>query len=126
GQTDQTVEVPSEVPDGWKLVDGQTVPNTITFGPDGRADTPVKIEHQHVTVTPDKPQADGTRLPDNPAKTFSGVEAGDLNKIITRTITVMMPAGKVTTVKQAAKLTRMADVDEVTGEATYGKWTTGA
>ena len=126
GQTDQTVEVPSEVPDGWKLVDGQTVPNTITFGPDGRADTPVKIEHQHVTVTPDKPQADGTRLPDNPAKTFSGVEAGDLNKIITRTITVMMPAGKVTTVKQAAKLTRMADVDEVTGEVTYGKWTTGA
>ncbi|MGZ7884760.1 mucin-binding protein [Limosilactobacillus ingluviei] len=126
GQTDQTVEVPSEVPDGWKLVDGQTVPNTITFGPDGRADTPVKIEHQHVTVTPDKPQADGTRLPDNPAKTFSGVEAGDLNKIITRTITVIMPAGKVTTVKQAAKLTRMADVDEVTGEVTYGKWTTGA
>ena len=126
GQTDQTVEVPSEVPDGWKLVDGQTVPNTITFGPDGRADTPVKIEHQHVTVTPDKPQADGTRLPDNPAKTFSGVEAGNLNKLITRTITVMMPAGKVTTVKQAAKLTRMADVDEVTGEVTYSKWTTGA
>ena len=125
GQTDQTVEVPSEVPDGWKLVDGQTVPNTITFGPDGYANMTIKIEHQHVTVTPDKPQADGTNLPDNPAKTFGGVEAGDLNKMVTRTITVTTPAGKVTTVKQEAKLSRTADVDEVTGEVTYGKWTTG-
>ena len=125
GQTNQTVKVSSEIPDGWKLVDGQTVPNMITFGPDGHADMSVKIEHQHVTVTPDKPQANGTKLPDNPSKTFEGVEANDLNKTITRTIKVTTPNGKTTTTKQTAKLTRTADVDEVTGEVTYGNWTTG-
>lgn len=125
GQTDQTVEVPSEVPDGWKLVDGQTVPSEITFGANGHDDVQVKIEHQHVTVTPDQPQTNGTKLPDNPTQSFHGVETSDLNKLVTRTIKVTAPDGKVTTVKQEAKLTRTADVDEVTGEVTYGKWATG-
>ena len=126
GQTDQTVKVPSEIPTGWKLVDGQNVPDTISFGPDGHADITVQIEHRHVMVTPDQPQSNGTKLPDNPTKTFSGVEAGDLNKTITRTIEDTTPDGKTTTVKQEAKLTRTANVDEVTGEVTYSDWTTGS
>ena len=125
GKTNQTVDVPSEVPTGWKLVDGQTVPSTITFGANGHADTSVKIEHRRVTVTPDKPQTNGTKLPDNPAQSFYGVEASDLNKTATRTIKVTTPDGQTKTVTQTAKLTRTADVDEVTGEVTYGNWTTG-
>ena len=125
GQTNQTVDVPSEVPTGWKLVDGQTVPNTITFGPDGHVDTSVKIEHRHVTVTPDKPQTNGTKLPDNLAQSFHGVEASDLNKTVTRTIKVTTPDGQTNTIKQTVKLTRNATVDEVTGDVNYGDWSTG-
>ena len=125
GQTNQTVDVPSEVPTGWKLVDGQTVPNTITFGPDGHADTSVKIEHRYVTVTPDKPQANGTKLPDNSTQSFHGVEASDLNKTVTRTIKVTTPDGQTNTIKQTVKLTRNATVDEVTGDVNYGDWSTG-
>ena len=125
GQTNQTVDVPSEVPVGWKLVDSQTVPTTITFGPDGYADTSVKIEHRHVTVTPDKPQTNGTKLPDNSTQSFHGVEASDLNKTVTRTITVTTPDGQTNTIKQTAKLTRNATVDEVTGDVSYSDWSTG-
>lgn len=125
GHTNQTVDVPSEVPAGWKLVDGQTVPNTITFGPNGHADTSVKIEHRHVTVTPDRPQSNGTKLPDNPKQSFHGVEASDLNKTVTRTIKVTTPDGQTKTVTQTVKLTRTATVDEVTGNVTYSDWSTG-
>ena len=125
GQTDQTVEVPNEVPTGWKLVEGQTVPATITFGPDGHADTSVKIEHRHVTVTPDKPQTNGTKLPDNLAQSFHGVEASDLNKMVTRTIKVTQPNGTITNKVQTVKLTRIATVDEVTGDVSYSNWSTG-
>ena len=125
GHTNQTVDVPNEVPTGWKLVDGQTVPNTITFGANGHADTSVTIEHRHVMVTPDHPQTNGTKLPDNPAQSFHGVEASDLNKTATRTIKVTTPDGQTKTVTQTVKLTRTATVDEVTGDVSYGKWTTG-
>ena len=124
GVTDQTVKVPSEVPAGWTITKGQ-VPSEITFGVDGHEPVVITVGHQYVIVDPDHPQNNGTKLPDNPAKTFEGVEANDLNKTITRTIKVTTPDGKVTTTKQTAKLTRTADVDEVTGEVTYGNWTTG-
>ena len=124
GVTDQTVKVSSEVPAGWTITNGQ-VPSEITFGADGHEPIEVTVAHQHVTVVPDNPQNNGTKLPDNPAKTFNGVEANDLNKTITRTIKVTTPDGQTKTVTQTAKLTRTADVDEVTGEVTYGKWTTG-
>ena len=124
GQTDGTAQVPNETPAGWTVV-GEPVPTELAFGPDGHADVTVTVDHQHVTVTPDQPQNNGTKLPDNPVKTFEGVEANDLNKTITRTIKVTTPDGQTKTVAQTAKLTRNADVDEVTGKVTYGKWTTG-
>ena len=124
GKTDQTVKVPNEVPTGWTITGGQ-VPSKLTFGADGHEPIEVTVDHRHVTVTPDQPQDNGTKLPDNPAKTFNGVEANDLNKTITRTIKVTTPDGKSTTTKQEAKLTRTADVDEVTGDVTYSNWTTG-
>ena len=127
GVTDQTVKVPSEVPAGWKLVDGQTVPKEVTFGPDGYPAVTVKIEHGHVTVTPDKPKTPSDKLPDNPTKPYpSGVSQNDLNKTITRTINVTDPhTQKVTTTTQTAHLTRSATVDEVTGDVNYTNWSTG-
>ena len=44
---------------------------------------------------------------------------------MTRTIKVIAPTGQVTTTVQTVHLTREAVVDEVTGEVTYGNWTTG-
>ena len=124
GKTDQTVKVPNEVPTGWTVTNGR-VPTEITFDSNGHDDVVVTVSHQHVTVTPNKPQTDGTKLPDNPKKTFSGVSETDLNKLVTRTIEVTTPTGKTDTITQTAKLTRTADVDEVTGEVTYSNWTNG-
>ena len=124
GVTDQTVKVPNEVPTGWTITGGQ-VPSKLTFGADDHEPVVITISHRHVTVTSDQPRENGTKLPDNPAKTFEGVEANDLNKIITRTIKVTTPDGQTNTVAQTVKLTRTADVDEVTGEVKYGAWTTG-
>ena len=127
GLTTQTVKVPNEVPTGWKLVTGQTVPSELIFDPNGHPVVTVKIEHHHVTITPDQPKMPNDKLPDNPTKSYpSGVSQGDLNKTVTRTINVVDPhTKKVTTTTQVAHLNRTADVDEVTGAVTYGKWTTG-
>lgn len=35
GKTDETVDVHSIIPAGWKLIDGQDVPETVKFGPNG-------------------------------------------------------------------------------------------
>ena len=127
GKTDQTVSVPSEVPAGWQLVSGQSVPKNVTFTATGYPDTTVKVEHKHTMVTPDHPKTINDKLPDNPTKNYpAGVGQNDLNKMITRTIQVTDPhTQKVTTTNQSVHLTRTADVDEVSGAVTYGKWTTG-
>lgn len=56
GKTDETVDVHSTIPAGWKLVDGQDVPETVEFGPNGHLDIPVVIEHKTITVTPETPE----------------------------------------------------------------------
>ena len=56
GKTDETVDVHSTIPAGWKLVDGQDVPETVKFGPNGHPDIPVIIEHKTITVTPETPE----------------------------------------------------------------------
>lgn len=56
GKTDETVDVHSIIPAGWKLVDGQDVPETVEFGPNGHLDIPVVIEHKTITVTPETPE----------------------------------------------------------------------
>ena len=127
GTTDQTIPVPNEVPAGWQLVDNETIPTKLTFTPDGHPTVTVKVEHRHVTVTPDQPKTPSDALPNNPTKPYpSGVAKADLNKTITRTIKVVDPhTQKVTTTTQTVHLTRSADVDEVTGDVKYSAWTTG-
>ena len=125
GKTGQTVKVSNEVPTGWRIVNGN-VPSEITFGPNGTSKTVVTIAHSHATVTPDAPKTTGDKLPDNPDKAYpTGVGETDLNKTVTGTIKVTMPDGQIKTVAKTAKLTRTADVDEVTGKVTYSDWTTG-
>src|SRR5699024_261375 len=125
GKTDETVETGVKVPNGY-VVDGQ-VPADYTFKAKDNADVTVKLKHGTTTVTPDNPKTVADKLPDNPSKNYpSGVGQNDLNKIITRTINMTDPQGKVTTETQTVHLTRSATVDEVTGEVTYSDWSTGS
>ena len=125
GKTDQTVKTGIEIPDGY-VVEGQ-VPTDYTFKAKDNADITVKLKHGTTTVTADNPKTTDDKLPDNPSKSYpSGVGQNDLNKDVTRTIKVTDPTGKVTTETQTVHLTRTATVDEVTGNVTYGDWTTGS
>ncbi|MFR0592221.1 mucin-binding protein [Limosilactobacillus mucosae] len=123
GRTDETVKVVSNVPAGWKLVDGQSVPTEITFKGAKTADVEVKVEHAHVTVTPDAPKTSTDKLPDNADKSYpNGVDHDDLNKTVKRTINVHNVDGTTTTVEQEVHFTRTADVDEADGTVVYGNW----
>ncbi|KRM34448.1 hypothetical protein FC44_GL001159 [Lactobacillus intestinalis DSM 6629] len=122
GETDQTVDVYSTVPAGWKLVNGYTIPSTITFGPDGHKDVVVQVEHATITITPDTPedQIPNGKVPGNPDKTYPKMEK--LVSEPTRIIVVTKPDGTKETVTQKVKFTRVATFDEVTGEVTYSDW----
>ncbi|MFR0595522.1 peptidase, partial [Limosilactobacillus mucosae] len=104
GVTDQTVDTNSTVPTGWKLVDGQTIPATIKLGVN-TPDTIVKVEHDHVSISHDNPQTDGTQIPNGVAK-FKGVSDSDLNQTLTRTITINDPHNGAKAITQTAKISR--------------------
>ena len=125
GKTDQTVKTGITIPEGYTI--GEQVPTDYTFKASGNTDITVKLKHGITTVTPDNPKTTADKLPDNPSKNYpSGVGQNDLNKTVTRTIKVTDPQGKVTTETQTVHLTRTATVDEVTGDITYGDWSTGS
>ncbi|MQB79222.1 peptidase, partial [Lactobacillus reuteri] len=121
GKTDQTVTTNSTVPTGWELTNGQVVPKTITFTGDSTPDTKVTVQHHHSKVSHTDPVPGDGKTPTN--KPINGAHDSDLNQTITRTIKVKDPhTNKVATTKQVAKIFRDATVDDVTGEVTYGDW----
>ena len=122
GKTDQNVKTNSEVPAGWKIIDGQ-VPETIHFTGEGTPDTTITIEHGTTSVDHTKPIKSGDKTPSG--KGIKGAHESDLNQTITRTINVTTPDGQTTTTKQVAKIYRDATIDDVTGEVTYGDWSEG-
>ena len=120
GKTDETVKVTPDVPDGY-VVKGE-IPTEVTIKPD---DTPitVTVEHGKSHVTPDKPVNKGDLIPDTKDKHYpEGLTHNDLNKTITRKVTIIDPTGKKTITMQTVTFTRDATVDEVTGKVTYGNW----
>ena len=123
GKTDETVKTNSEVPAGWKITDGQ-IPETIHFTGEETPDTTITIEHDTTNVDHIKPVKSGDKTPSG--KVIDGAHESDLNQTITRTINVTTPDGQTTTTKQVAKIFRDATVDDVTGEVTYGNWSSDA
>ena len=120
---------------GYELV-SNTYPEGGKFDKDKDTDQEFKVtlKAKEVTVTPDQPKTPGTPVdPNNPdgPKYPAGLEEKDLNKTVTRTITyvyedgtpVLNEDGTPKTVTQEAKFTREAKVNLVTGEVTYGDWT---
>ena len=122
--------LPDHTPAGYVAVDPSVFKNARSVRAAGDQLTTtfeIPVHHKMVTVTPDHPKTPNDKLPDNPTKSYpSGVAEADLNKTLTRTIKVTTPDGKTTTISQVAKLTRTAEVDEVTVEVVkYSDWTTG-
>lgn len=125
GKTDQTVPTNTKIPTGWVLSQGQTdAPKTITFGGTKTPDMTITVIHGTTQVSHADPVEPGTKTPTN--QTIIGAYAGDLNRTVTRTIKVHMPDGTVQTVPQTATIHRDATYDNVTGDVTYGAWSTDA
>ncbi|WP_251546455.1 mucin-binding protein [Limosilactobacillus caecicola] len=132
GQTGDVIKVSPVAPSGWKVVPGQQIPQTVTATADGIPTVIVHVEHNSITVDPSDPKTPADKLPDDvtPGKDYpggdyypAGVAKDDLTKTITRTIIEQLPSG-AKTVTQSVTLTRVASVDLITGEVTYGAWTT--
>ena len=119
-QTDQTVNVNSNVPNGWKLLDNEKIPATIHFTGTPIADIKLTIEHSFTKVTHDKPVELNSKT--ITGQTISGAHQNDLNQVITRKITIYEPDKKVQTIKQIARIYRNAMIDNVTGKVKYNDW----
>ncbi len=106
-------EVPSEIPEGYELAKDSSVPGSIDFSKPVSNQT-VKLVHKTTTYTGDEP-----KLPDGVVKT-------DLQKTVTRVVTVYEPDGKTvqSTKTDQATFKRTLTVDQVTGEFTWSPWTT--
>ena len=98
GKTDETVNVPISVPDGYNMTN--TPDKTYTFKPDSNSDIVVELSHQTQPV--------------NDAKT------------VIRTINVTNPDSSVKTTKQTTTLTRTGTKDVVTGNINWNDWSTGS
>lgn len=123
GKTDQTVATHAQMPAGWVLSHGQKdAPTQVTFTGAHTDDISVVIEHGKRNVTHDNPVQPGDKTPTN--KEIKGAHEADLNQTITRTVNITEPGQKMATTTQTAKLYRDATVDEVTGDVTYGEWST--
>ena len=120
GKTDEKVKVTSDVPDGYVLK-GE-VPSEVTIKPTDNPIT-VTVEHGKSHVTPDKQVNKGDLIPGTKDKHYpEGLTHDDLNKTVTREITITDPTGKKTTTTQTVTFTRGATVDEVTNKVTYDAW----
>ena len=125
GKTDQTVATHAQIPAGWVLSHGQSdAPAQVTFTGAHTADISVVIEHGKRSVTHGSPVQPGAKTPTD--KEIKGAHEADLNQTITRTVNITEPGKAMVPTTQTAKLYRDATVDEVTGDVTYGEWSTDA
>ena len=120
GKTDEKVKVTPDVPDGY-VVKGE-IPTEVTIQAD---DTPitVTVEHGKSHIDPEHPVNSGDHIPGTKDKTYpTGLTHNDLNKTVTREVTITDPTGKKSTTTQTVTFTRGATVDEVTNKVTYDDW----
>ncbi|GFZ26354.1 mucin-binding protein [Lactobacillus corticis] len=110
---------------GYELVSSGSVPEK--YDTDDAVDQVINLvlKHKTVTVTADNPKTTSDPIDGTKVNYPSGVSASDLNKTITRTITITYPDGTTETVTQPVNYARTATVDAVTGEVSYSEWTSG-
>ena len=120
GKTDETVEVTPDVPDGYVVIG--KAPSEVTIKPTDKPIT-VTIEHGKTHIDSKNPVNPGDHIPGTKDKTYpAGLTHDDLNKTVTRKVTITDPTGKQSTTTQTVTFTRGATVDEVTNEVTYDDW----
>lgn len=100
-----THNVKLEIPENYELKKGVTIPATYTLKDGDSGTLTYEVVHKHQDVT----------------NTDEGAK-----KDVTRTIVVTDPQGNVTKTPQTAHFTRHADKDLVTGNVTYGEWSSPA
>lgn len=100
GTTGQTINLYLSVPANYQLAPGQSLPTSYTFG---ATNSPIVIHlvHQQQALAND-------------------------TKTIKRTITAYLPNGTTQDLSQTITLSRSVTKDLVTGQITYGNWTTGS
>lgn len=126
GHTGETKIVELSAPAEWLITDGSTQ-KKVEFGADGAQDITINIEYARIYVEPTDPKTITDPLPDNPAKFYpAGVGYNDLNKAVTRTITIVDPkTSSQKIITQIVRFTRCAIVDEVVGTLVgYTNWQT--
>ncbi|WP_172993138.1 mucin-binding protein [Lactobacillus helveticus] len=106
-----------------KEADNQTLPTSYTFKASDNEPVVVHLVHIKKTIEHTNPVPATDKTPTD--KPIDGAHEDDLNKTITRTINVTDPEGTTKKTDQTATVYRNAVVDEVTGEVTYGDWSTG-
>ena len=116
-------EIGNLVKQGYVLAK-DNVPSSIKLTEDSQ-NYSVILVHGISKVTHDKPIAPDTPISNTNQKMPKGVNKDDLNREITRTITVIDPHTGQHVTKQVAKLFRDATVDNVTGAVTYTDWNKG-
>ena len=99
GNVGDTIKVTPEIPAGWEPADPSIVPAEVTIRKENGQIIVVIIKH--------------------------AVQDPTETKTVTRTINVTTPDGQTITTKQTVTLTRNGDLDLVTGQTTWGNWTTG-
>ena len=124
GNTGDTITFTPQLPDGY--VATGSVPTTLKLT-NGMGNTTINVTHGTYHVNNGEGKNAGDRIPGTTSKTFaSGVTNNDLNRTITRTITVNMPLAKYgnnQTINQTETWYRGADVDMVTGKVIkYTDW----
>lgn len=108
-----------KIPVGWVASDPSDVPTEITID---NGITVIKIKHGTTNVDHNNPVPEGEKTPTG--KEIDGAHENELNQAITRTINVTTPDGTKSTKVQTAKIYRNASYDNVTGQVTYGEWST--
>lgn len=109
GNSGDTEHVAMTIPANYELAKGATIPTSVTLT-DNPQTAKIPLVHKHQLITKGN----------NPDPSKYNV-----SQIITRTINVHNPSGKVDTTKQNAELTRTGDLDLVTQQIVYTPWTTG-
>jgi LPXTG-motif cell wall-anchored protein len=124
GNVGSNQNVSLTIPAGYKLPDDKNLPTSVTIGENDQT-IDIHLNHAHHTIEPTAPvPTDGET---ESGATIKGAHEADLNQTITRTINITDPQTKqTTTTTQTAKISRSADVDEVTGDVKYGAWSTDA
>lgn len=129
GKTDATVAINPKAPAGFDIVPEQNIPKSKKATAVGIPTVTVKVSHHKITVNPGDEPKPGDKKPSNPNKKpgdgtpNTDVSYETLHRDMTRTINVTDPHTGLHTTKVTIHYERVATIDDVTGEVTYGAWT---